>query len=184
MSRSATNIAILLAGLVGGWASALYSIQSFGSAPADDKGLWSTWDAGDGSGINPYATAHFLLEGHIPPAVGLFRSYFASRDGEGNALDASCTYAIAAERSGLRWWSFSTGRSSAQDERAATSITSDEALAGPKGVEIFVSPKPVPGNWLQPPSSGGLQFAYMIASDSKLGDDDGLALPSIRKVKC
>lgn len=184
MSRSATNIAILLAGLVGGWASALYSIQSLGSAPADDKGIWSSWDTGETSNNNPYGVAHYLLEGQIPPAIGLFRSYFATRDEEGNALDARCTYKVMTTGNGLRWWSFATGRGGSIEGQTSGSITSDMALASAKGVEITVSPQPASGNWLQPPASGNMQFAYMVAHDSKLGNEDQVPLPSVRKAGC
>jgi hypothetical protein len=184
MSKSATNIAILLAGLVGGWASALYSIQSLGSTPADDKGIWSEWETGDSGSNNPYAVAHFLLEGHVPPAIGLFRSYFADKDDEGNALDARCSYRVTTTGAGLRWWSFATGRDGGVANQGANTITSDLVLAGPDGVEIAVSPQPASGNWLQPPASGTMQFAYMVAAESKLGRENQVALPGIRKVGC
>lgn len=184
MSRSATNIAILLAGIVGGWASALYSIQSLGSAPADDKGLWSTWDSEEG-GNNPYAVAHYLLEGQIPPAIGLFRTYFTDKDDNGEALDASCTYKVttAADNS-LRWWSFATGRGLTGNAVSASTITSELALATTTGVEITVSPHPESGNWLRPPESSSMQFAFMVASDSKLDDDGHTMLPVVRKARC
>ncbi len=181
MSRSATNIAILIAGLIGGWGTALYSIQSFGSATVGVKGNWSTWDAGEGNASNPYAVAHYLLEGQIPPATGLFRAYFASRDDEGNALDASCVYSVNAPANELRWWSFASGR----DGGEATAITSDAVLANAQGdVSLTVSPSPQSGNWVQPPSSGRLEFAFMIAHDGKLAADDASILPTIQKVGC
>lgn len=184
MSRSATNIAILIAGLVGGWGSALYSIQSLGSSPADDKGTWLTWKS-DGSESSPYAIAHYLLDGEIPPAVGLFRVYFASRDDDGKTLDMRCRYNVTAAAKNLRWWSFSTSRKGGAEDGAQSTITSEQALSDKQGnVEITVAPQPASGNWVGPPQSGRMEFTFLVADDGKLGDGELVSLPKISKGEC
>lgn len=185
MSRSATNIAILIAGLVGGWGSALYSIQSLGSSPADDKGTWQTWKSDGGGESSPYAIAHYLLDGQIPPAVGLFRVYFASRDDAGDSLDKRCRYKVTASTKDLRWWSFSTSRNSGSEDGAQATITSEQALLQKDGkVEITVAPLPAGGNWVGPPGSGRMEFAFLVADDGKLGDGEQVLLPSVSKGGC
>lgn len=185
MSKSAVNLAILLTGLVGGWASALYSIQSVGSSPVGTHGHWHNWATGTDGDASPYAVAHYMLEGEIPPAEGLFRSYYTSQDDAGQPLDARCVYRVTAPAENVRWWSFSTGRQPAKDTALPVSITSDAVLRQADGkVAMSVSVIPEPGNWLSPPPGERLEFKFLVAHDGKLGDEDTSVLPAIVKDGC
>ena len=86
MVRIPVKVFSILFGVVGGWASALYFIDSVGSKPAGATGNWRMWDLASGTSSNPYARAHFLFEGRVPPAQSLFQVYTNSRDDEGNFL--------------------------------------------------------------------------------------------------
>ena len=107
MSRVPTKIFLLLFGLIGGWASALYFVDDLGSAAASPNGNWRVWNIGSGASSNPYAVAHFLLSGQVPPAQSLFRIYSNSHDDEGNRLRSECVYLISSNNLPSRWWSLS-----------------------------------------------------------------------------
>ena len=96
MARVSVKIFSVLCGVVGGWASALSFIDSVGSMPAGAAGNWRMWDLASGTASNPYARAHFLIEGRVPPAQSLFQVYTNSLDDEGSTLSSGCVYKIAA----------------------------------------------------------------------------------------
>ena len=185
MSRSAVNIAILISGLAAGWASALYSIESVGSTTAGTNGQWRSWDTGTRNDASPYAIAHYLLEGEIPPAEGLFRSYYTGRDDAGQALDPRCVYRVTAPKDSVRWWSFSAGRQPESDATLPVTVTSDSVLRDKDGkVTIAVSASPQPGNWVAPPPGNRIEFGFLVAHDGKLGDEDKGVLPAVVKEGC
>lgn len=185
MSRSALTIGILLTGLVGGWGSALYSMQSVGSDSAGIRGHWRSWNTGSDGDASPYALAHYMLEGEIPPAEGLFRSYTTTSDDAGQVLDPRCLYRVVAPTEKVRWWSFSAGRQPSADPALPVSVTSESVLRDATGsVSIAVGSMPQPGNWVSPAPGSSMQFNFLVAHDGKLGDDSNDMLPSITKQGC
>jgi hypothetical protein len=177
--RSPTILLVLFLAVVGGWGSAIYSVDAVGSAAMGD-GSWRVWDTGSDAAAGHYALAHYLMRGAVPPAQPLMRSYFASRDAEGSALSSACTYRIALPRLRARWWSLST----VDGDAAIAAVTSESVTTAKDGAtEIIVSAQPMPGNWLRAEAGGGLTLRLLAAQDGGAQNAE-LQLPKIVKGGC
>ena len=185
MARAPAKIFCLLCGVVGGWASALYFIDSVGSKPAGTTGNWRLWDLASGTSSNPYALAHFLFEGRVPPAQSLFRVYSSSRDDDGNKLLSSCVYKVSAHQLESRWWSLSVGPLDSQDRDSSPVITSDEVARGSdSSVDVTVARHPVAGNWIRPAIDGNIVIQLVVSNDGASQAADSLTLPTVQRIGC
>lgn len=185
MSRILTKLILVICGLVFGWASALYSIDTLGSTAVGDTGSWRKWEIAPGTSGNTYAVAHFLLNGKVPPAQSLFRVYSNARDDEGGLLRSDCVYALSAGELGSRWWSLSVLPFSDADIQSTAVITSDEIVRASDGSMIVsVARHPIPGNWVRPATDGNMEIQLFVANDgsSKIASD--LSLPTVQRVGC
>ncbi len=177
--RSPTILLVMFLAVVGGWGSAIYSVDAVGSASSGD-GRWRIWDTSSDTAAGHYALAHYLMRGAVPPAQPLMRSYFASRDADGAPLSPSCAYRLTLPRLNARWWSLSTS----SGDSATTALTSDSVNAGATGeVEITVSSQPAPGNWLRADQSGALTLHLLAAQDGR-AQNAAMQLPKIVKGAC
>ena len=185
MMRVPTKIFSILFGVIGGWASALYFIDSVGSQPAGATGNWRKWDLASGTSSNPYARAHFLLEGRVPPAQSLFQVYTNSRDDEGNQLLTECTYMISANELESRWWSLSIGPMDTLERDSSPVVTSEEVVRNAdNSVNIAVARHPVAGNWIRPAMAGSMVIQLVISNEGASQSESGLKLPAVQRVAC
>src|SRR5207237_1850903 len=77
--------------------------RSAGGVPIT-AGAWKIW-LDDGAGGNgPYGTAHYLLNGRLPPALSQMKMYATARDDDGNLLDGGCIYSVSGPAQGAHWW--------------------------------------------------------------------------------
>jgi hypothetical protein len=182
MARVSVKIFSVLCGVVGGWASALSFIDSVGSMPAGAAGNWRMWDLAAGTSSNPYARAHFLMEGRVPPAQSLFQVYTTSVDDLGSTLSSGCVYKIAANDLEARWWSLSVGPPGSEDKESSAAVTSDEVVRGPDGsLSVAMARYPVAGNWIRPAAEGKLTLQFVVSNTDA---ESGLKLPSVQRVSC
>lgn len=185
MARVPVKIFSILCGVLGGWASALSFIDSVGSKPAGTTGNWRVWDLASGTSSNPYARAHFLFEGRVPPALSLFQVYTNSRDDEGSTLRSNCVYKIAASDLEARWWSLSAGPLDNPDEDSSAVLTSDDvARNADKTVSVAMARYPIAGNWIRPAMEGNIVIQLVVSNTQELQADETLKLPAIQRVSC
>ena len=185
MARVSVKIFSVLCGVVGGWASALSFIDSVGSMPAGAAGNWRMWDLASGTSSNPYARAHFLIEGRVPPAQSLFQVYTNSLDDEGSTLTSGCVYRISANDLESRWWSLSVGPLNSQDGDSSAAVTSDEVVRGSdNSLNVAMARFPVAGNWIRPAAEGSLTLQLVVSDADELQAAGDLKLPSVKRVSC
>ncbi len=185
MSQTTTKLFLLLCGLIGGWASAMFFIDDLGSASASTNGNWRMWNLGAGSSSNPYAVAHFLLAGQVPPAQSLFLIYTSTRDDEGNTLRSECVYTVSSGSLPARWWSLSIGPSDIPDASSVPVITSDQIVRGQDGsMSVAVARHPIPGNWVRPAHDGNIEIQLLVSNDGGSQEVSNLKLPSVQRVGC
>jgi hypothetical protein len=185
MRRAPAKMFCVLFGVIGGWASALWFIDSVGSKPAGVTGNWRLWDLASGTSSNPYALAHFLFEGRVPPAQSLFHIYSNSRDDDGNTLRSSCVYMISARELESRWWSISVGPLDVLDRDSSPVITSDEVVrAADNSLNISLAKSPVAGNWIRPAMDGNLVIQLVVSNEGAALAPDSLTLPTVRRMSC
>ena len=134
----------------------------------------SAWEARDmsaASRAHPYAIAHYLLDGRLPPSEGQFVELTAERDAEGKAVVATCDYALTLEAGTLpRWWSLSAYAGTLTPE--GSTVMSPTAVTEADGsLKITVSRHPQPGNWIKAPASG--QYKLIFTASESAGASSG-----------
>jgi hypothetical protein len=185
MARISVKIFSVLCGVVGGWASALSFIDSVGSMPAGTTGNWRVWDLASGTSSNPYARAHFLFEGRVPPAQPLFQVYTNSRDDEGSTLRANCIYKIAAKDLESRWWSLSVGPLDNLDNESSAVVTSEDVVRNPdRTVNVAMARYPVAGNWIRPAADGSIVLQMVVSNAGGPEAPGDVTLPSVQRMSC
>lgn len=185
MARIPVKFFSILCGAVGGWASALYFIDSVGSNPAGATGNWRMWDLASGTSSNPYARAHFLFEGRVPPAQSLFQVYTSSHDDEGSRLHSGCVYKISADDLESRWWSLSVGPLDNPEKDSPAVVTSDEVVRGSdSSVNVAVARHPVAGNWIRPAMEGNIVIQLVVSNAGGSQAAGILSLPTVQRVSC
>ena len=185
MARVSVKVFSVLCGVVGGWASALSFIDSVGSNPVGAGGTWRLWDLASGKASNPYARAHFLMEGRVPPAQSLFQVYTSSIDDDGSTLLSGCVYRISAKDLEARWWSLSVGPSNSQEKDSSAAVTSDEVVRDPDGsLNVAMARYPVAGNWIRPAVEGALTLQLVVSNTDGLQAAGEQKLPSVKRVSC
>jgi hypothetical protein len=185
ISRTAIKILILLCGLLAGWGSAYYAIDAFGSTKMGGKSDWRKWDLAAVPTSNPYALAHFLLGGQVPPAQSLFQVFTTNRDDDGKALNAECTYMVSADDFDARWWALSIEPANTAENSSTSVATANEVLrSGDGSFGIAVSRFPISGNWVRPTTTGEMTLRLVVSNDNASQDQAVLTLPTVQKLGC
>src|SRR5687768_967343 len=141
---------IIFAGVVLGMVSAQWSIERTATAMTAGGGPWKSWFSGTASIRDPYASAHYLMFGRLPPALGQELLFEASVDDDGTALDASCDYLLTGPRLAARWWQLAlTDEETGQPTNVT--LSSPRAIGEADGtMRIAISREPKTGNWINP----------------------------------
>ncbi len=176
---------IIFAGVVLGIVSAQWSIEKKATAMTAGGGPWQSWFSGTASIRDPYANAHYLMFGRLPPALGQELLFEASQDDEGTALDGSCDYVLTGPRFAARWWQL-TLADGASGEASSITLSSPRFIGEPDGsLRIQISRDPKSGNWID--SSNVSRFVMVL----KLRPGSGLnaaasvvTLPRIKREAC
>ena len=183
--RATSRVSLMVIGLIGGWSSALYSIDAIGSTQVSEASSWRKWDLASGKSSNPYALAHFLLDGKIPPAESLFNAFSNAYDSDGRRLHASCVYAVSTSEFDARWWSLAVTPSTTVETGSTSVITSDDIVrAGDGSMIVAISNHPVPGNWIKPAADGEIEIQLLISNDG--GSDSTIrpTMPTVQRIGC
>ncbi|MGE3871781.1 MAG: DUF1214 domain-containing protein [Parvibaculaceae bacterium] len=176
---------ILFAGVVLGIMTAQWSIEKTATAMTAGGGPWKSWFSGTASIRDPYANAHYLMFGRLPPALGQELLFEAGQDDEGNTLDGSCDYVLTGPRFAARWWQLALADESTGEPSTVT-LSSARFIGEPDGsLRIQISREPKTGNWID---SGDISRFVMVL---KLRPGTGLnaaasvvILPRIKREAC
>jgi hypothetical protein len=165
--RAISGTLYLTLGALAGVASALAAFDSIGSYQAEKGSPWHVWDVSTSDAAHPYALAHFLTAGRLPPETGQMREFVAQRSSDGSVLDAACRYVLTAAGPSLpHWWSLlaTSGRGLRQD---TAFLASDTAVAESDGrMRVTVSREPASGNWIEAPARGAFSLIFTAADPS------------------
>lgn len=176
---------VLFFGVVLGIVSAQWSIEKTATAMTAGGGPWKSWFSGTASIRDPYANAHYLMFGRLPPALGQELLFEAVHDDDGLTLDASCDYVVQGPRLSARWWQLSLTKEE-RNEPPSMSFSSPHFIGEADGtMRVAISRLPKPGNWINP---GDLShFALMLKLRPGSGLNAGasvVTLPRIRREAC
>jgi hypothetical protein len=178
MRISGLSTVSILVGLGLGVYSGMQALESTGLEKVSGNGGWQEWRLGENDRSLPYALGHFLSAGQVPPPRDA-RYFVRSLDDDGNALTGDCVFKIEGPEIASRWWSLRAG------ENATSILTAGQALVSDMGqLNVMLSPHPMPGNWILPPSSTRYTLTYVINQPAPSKNGAGLILPSVKKAGC
>ncbi len=183
--RTLPGVALILAaGAVAGVSSAMVAIESLGWSPAAPGSIWNSRDTSPDAAAHPYAVAHYLLQGRLP-ASDQTHEFGADRDSAGNRISADCTYTLSGTPDITNWWSLSAGSGTRGTDPRSTFLTSSDAVRNPDGtLTVTLSPQPMTGNWIRPPTAGRYVLIYTVAGF--FSADHAAAVPpfTLAKARC
>ncbi|GAB4361090.1 MAG: DUF1214 domain-containing protein [Oricola sp.] len=152
------------------------------------------WSANPGIGESnpdPYSRAYFSRSGGLPLAAAEGLTFIRRADDNGDALDATCVYAVTGETPSARRWTLQVLRNglpyAVDDPAIPVSTHSRGILRRQDGsFDIRIGRLPQPGNWLYAGPSGPFALSLSLY-DTAVASDTGLtklSMPAIRKLEC
>jgi hypothetical protein len=176
---------ILFAGVVLGIVSAQWSIEKTATAMTASGSHWKSWFSGTASIRDPYAQAHYLMFGRLPPALGQELLFEAGQDDEGTTLDASCDYVLTGLRPAARWWQLALTDEQTGSPASAT-LSSPRLVGEPDGsIRIQISREPKSGNWIDPGDISRFVLVLKVRPGSGLNAAASVVtLPRIKREAC
>ena len=166
-------------GLVIGTVSAVNGLSAVGLKAVADSPRWSEWQLASNDRFLIYGLGHFLSVGQLPPSKSA-HMFVRDADEDGNSLRSDCVYVLQGTPSKARWWTISVATGSALS--AQSELTAGEAVVANDGVlSVVISSRPLPGNWIVPPSTSTYSVHYVLHEPDA---DETNKLPSITKKGC
>jgi hypothetical protein len=167
---------LLFVGSLAGYMTAEQMIDGRGQAVSNTT--WRNWQGKPG---DPYALAHYLDAGMLPPDRTQWTVYEADRDSQGSSLDADCTYTLKGKLPPLRWWRLAAeGKGGGEGAGERNWLQSDGAIReADESIVISISPTPRPGNWIVAPDVSTLRLMFFLLEARSVPD-----LPAIERVSC
>ncbi|PWB94922.1 DUF1214 domain-containing protein [Methylosinus sporium] len=144
--------AVMIAGLLLGFAITAVSLGLGRGFGAVHVGPWTAWPRHGGSDIDPYARAVLARSGEAPLGHGQGLAFFADTDSNGAPLDGRCDYRLSDSTPTARFWTLGATSAAGRliDNPAGRhAFTSSEILRREGGAfAIEIGPQARPGNWL------------------------------------
>jgi hypothetical protein len=185
MQRILARLMIMAAGALAGMASAVWSIELYGSGRAAPGSTWQSWDVSSDNGSHPYSMAHFLMAGRFPPAEGEMLEFSTQQASDGSALSGRCDYLLTVKQAPTGWWSIAAYAAGVTSPPFNSVITSDTIIAEHDGtVKLSVSRSPTGGNWVEPPVPGGFVLLYTVAEPAPSQSAGVVPQFTVQKAKC
>lgn len=178
------SIYLAVGGLIG-IATAIGSVDFFGSTALRADSPWRSWDTSNDSDTAFFASAHYLLNGRLPPGPGQLQEMTADRDSDGQLFSSSCSYAVTGPAWRHLWWSLAATTSTGTAPRVSGMATSDSFVYETDGsFKATVSAAPSPGNWIKAPDTRNFALIFTAAGVSGLAQREPLPALIVRKGSC
>ncbi|HEY8064668.1 MAG TPA: DUF1214 domain-containing protein [Methylosinus sp.] len=152
MTNYVKAFAVMIAGLLLGFAMTAVSLglgRGFGALHA---GPWTAWPRHGAADIDPYARAVLARSGEAPLGRDQGLAFFARTDSSGAPLDGRCDYRILDSTPAARFWTLGAASAAGRlidnpaDRYAFTSSEITRREGG--SFEIDIGAQARPGNWL------------------------------------
>jgi hypothetical protein len=144
--------AVMIAGLLLGFAMTAVSLGLGRGVGALRVGPWTAWPQHGGVDIDPYASAMLARSGEAPLGRDEGLAFFAYTDSNGAPLDGGCDYRVADTTPAARFWTLGATSASGRliDNPADRYAFSSSEIFRREGgaFEIEIGAQARPGNWL------------------------------------
>jgi len=155
------------------------------------SGPWTGWPHSGTTQIDPYARAAFARSGELPLVLADGLIFLAETDDTGKPLDGRCDIRISGILPQSRVWTLSLMDEAGQlvaNEAQRYGFTSNEVVYRPDGgIEMVLSPRAQPGNWLPSGAKAHLKVAlrlYDAPFSFSSSSGEGSVLPRIVTERC
>jgi len=180
--RFSIGAAFLVAGIAGGYITAMQALSHAGTSPAADGSNWLQETVNPKDPYNIYAIGHFKSEGTLSPPRGA-QLYSRLSDDDGKALRGDCSYRLSGPAIPARWWAVNAVAVGGA-EQVASSSAADTLITGDGRLDISLSRRAAPGNWLVIPNATNLKVTLTIYEATDKDKKGAVSLPTLSKVSC
>jgi hypothetical protein len=184
-------VAAVVAALVLGVGSAVWTIRRSGAMGGIANGAWQTNAHVGASTADPYLRANVAMVGLLALNRSETVYYTAVADEDGAPLRSECRYRIVGHDPPARWWSITAyGADSylVPNPRHAYSVDRSRVRRDAGGAfEIVVGGEPRDANWIAtaPPGERFSITLRLYGPESRVTDDlAGIELPRLRLESC
>lgn len=188
--RTRTLALVILAALMFGIGATAILLGERPPLGAHALGPWQTFPRIGSSDVDPYGRALLARGPHLPLAIGEGIRLNARSDGSGKPLSGACSYRVAGNTIASRGWTLAvvdmSDRALTGDKAAALS-DADMIVSESGDINITVSSRVSPGNWLKvpPDQSFGLVLRfYDTPLAASLGQLNASFVPRIERLSC
>ena len=172
--------AALLVGAVIGYLTGVNSLGQAGQIVAG--GHWMSWAINAKSSFALYSIGHFRQQGALPPAQAT-KFYTRLVDDDGANLRGACSYQLSGAEPAARWWSISAGPPDSGG--FDTTVTArDAVLTGDGQLNLAISRRASPGNWLALKDYGALRLTLVLNEPYPPSKDSKFELPALKRLGC
>jgi len=180
--RFSIGAAFLVAGVAGGYITAMQALSRAGTAAAPDGSKWVQELVSPKDPYSIYAVGHFKTEGLLPPPRTA-QLYSRLLDEDGKALRGDCSYRISGAALPVRWWAVHVAALNAPLQ--ATSFSAADAiLTGDDRLDLVLSRRASPGNWMLIPEGPNLKITLTLYEAYDKNKKGNLTLPALAKMSC
>lgn len=156
-------------------------------------GPWSIWTRSGHVDADPYTRAYLARSGRLPITSASARYYRATRDSDGDLLDAECKYVISGTGPKSAWWSLAAydGDGALMKNPAGRYAVDSKTIMrdGTGEFSVSLSSDARPGNWLPVNSDYRVMLVLrvyrpVVASDQITPEIESGELPEIKNRGC
>jgi hypothetical protein len=186
-----TIVAVVIAGLALGGASAWYSIQRSYGIGAINVGPWTAFPFAGADEIDPYSVAKSVADGTVPLGVAEGVAFETVLDSQGLALTLSCDYRLEGTTPPARLWTLvgydRDGNRLKAMPGGRAALYSNSTLRYLDGsFLVSISKLPKPGNWMSLEGASNFRLVLRLYDTPVSGNTElsELTMPTITRAGC
>ena len=180
--RLSFGAAFLVAGIAAGYITGLEALSRAGTVPVADDGKWRQELVNPKDPYAIYAVGHFTAQGALPPPHDS-QLFSRDTDEDGKPLRGDCIYLLSGTTPAARWWAVSVVPSGAMADAISTSAA-DVIITGEERLNITLSHRLAPGNWLAMPDAANVNVTLALHEPYDKSKKGSANLPTLTKVSC
>ncbi len=188
-------IVFVSVGLITGFGSALYMLDTGTALTTQRAGPWVAWTHAGRVDADPYTYARLARTGALPITSASVKYFSAATDSSGSVIDGDCTYELRGKGPLAQWWTLAAFDQNGQlmsNPAGRHAFSSESVMRGNRGNYVIVlSRMPASGNWLPVNTSYRVRLVMRVHQSDVLSETTDeetsralLDLPEIVRTAC
>lgn len=181
----------LIVATVGGLGVTWYAVATSRGLDVVESGAWQVWPRVGTAKADPYARAAFARSGELPLELADGLLFLAKEDDRGQPIDGRCETRVKGILPQARVWTLTVldgDGNLISNDAARQGFTSAEVAYDADGeVDIILSPRARPGNWVPTGARSRLQLVFRLYDAPfafSSGARDAKVMPRIVQERC